>query len=427
MGETERREEDYQVLKRIISMEGTREDINKLEARSSKQQQKIEKYLPRASSQKSIFIKNFLSNLQNIAANQGVEYEPPDFGDLFSIAQKFYAQVLKRDQIFSEKILKEIEQNHLTYAALVVGGFHTVGFKQKLKEANMGYCVIAPYAVGDDGRRGYFAKMNDQGIIFKKAGRMLSPPLLDFLREIAAPSSEEVLRRMAVAMMQSYEASGRVLDYPFLRRWRKSAQTREDRRILEAAANFYRRWGLGGRTLPGAKREKELGRVGIKVLKSFDRYWKEFNKVTARAQGRFENRDWEGMVEDTEDRVHLYNKLLDRTAVKIRALLGDLYQDKDAWEFLKGIFYKRVLDRYEGDMALTFFYSVMRRMFLGDGVSIEYQDDGFKEESLVTKTAPVRHYEPSEREPRPTVEQIVRDLSFKARFSNLEGDVDWIV
>ncbi|MBI3276401.1 MAG: hypothetical protein HYZ66_01445, partial [Chlamydiae bacterium] len=202
-----RLEKDFALLKRIISMEGSREDINKLEARSStpshptgqgleaeaktKQKAKTEEAFtsslelrasskvlssslelrasskvlssslePRASSQ-NIFINNFLSNLQRIAKDQNVEYELSDFGSIFEIAQKFYAKVLEREQIISDKLIKVFGEKKLNVGACLIGGFHTQGLKDRLTQAKIGYCVIAPHFDHRDDRSSYFRKMKD--------------------------------------------------------------------------------------------------------------------------------------------------------------------------------------------------------------------------------------------------------------------------
>ncbi|MBI1871342.1 MAG: hypothetical protein HYS07_09140, partial [Chlamydiae bacterium] len=212
-----RLEKDFALLKRIISMEGSREDINKLEARGStpshptgqgleaeaktKQKAKTEEAFtsslelrasskvlssslePRASSQ-NIFINNFLSNLQRIAKDQNVEYELSDFGSIFEIAQKFYAQVLKRDGIMFEKIQEVLNRDQFLSGALVVGGFHVEGLKELLKKEKIGYCVIAPQLMHPGDRGVYFRNIRESAEHLESQGQTLPSPTLNMQMKI---------------------------------------------------------------------------------------------------------------------------------------------------------------------------------------------------------------------------------------------------
>ncbi|MBI1870652.1 MAG: AAA family ATPase [Chlamydiae bacterium] len=194
-------EKDYDLLRRVIAMEGSREDIKRLEARGSRQKQKLEKHLlrassfeprakyyPRASSQAgpNDFIGDFLIQLGELAKKEAIDYESPDFGEIFNLSQKFYTQVLKRDKIMFEKSLKLIQEKKLPCAALVVGGFHTEGITKKLKEAKIGYWVIAPRMTGHDDRSAYFRKMKEQ------FGFISGAP--DALKEASLPTLQKIAR-----------------------------------------------------------------------------------------------------------------------------------------------------------------------------------------------------------------------------------------
>ncbi|MBI1870241.1 MAG: hypothetical protein HYS07_03505 [Chlamydiae bacterium] len=237
-------EGDYEILKRIASLEGKREDIKKLEARSSKTEAKAKtkteeaftsslelrassKVLssslqPRASSQASwtSFIEDFLQRLADIAEKEVVDYESPDFGEIFEKAEKFYSQVLARDEIFMKNALHVLQEKKLSCAAFVMGGFHTLGVKEALKKAHIGYCVIAPRMTHSDDRSLYYRKMKE---IFEVLGGMD-----DGLKNASFPTLKKIALHhfvtQAQAMGRMMIGEARILPKGFFDAWEGKAQ-----------------------------------------------------------------------------------------------------------------------------------------------------------------------------------------------------------
>ncbi|MBI1871750.1 MAG: hypothetical protein HYS07_11285 [Chlamydiae bacterium] len=219
----------YEILKRIVSLEGKREDIKKLETRGSKLEAKTEKeevftssLEPRASSQASqtSFIGDFLQRLADITEKEAIDYESPDFGDLFEKAEKFYSQVLDRDEIFMKNALRVLQEKKLSYAALVMGGFHTSGVKEALKEAHIGYCVIAPRMTHSDDRSVYYRKMKE---LFEVLGGMddgLKNASFSTLKKIALHHFMTQAQAMGRVMVEE----ARILPKGFFDAWESKAQ-----------------------------------------------------------------------------------------------------------------------------------------------------------------------------------------------------------
>ncbi|MBI1871109.1 MAG: hypothetical protein HYS07_07955 [Chlamydiae bacterium] len=201
-------EKNYEVLKRVMTMEGKREDLKavwssfcpllntippllsipplkvrgawgvtslkgpgELGVRGVMKKEQVTPSVPlKIRGRKSLkrekeYVTNFSQVLKKLCDENNLPFESPDFGDIFKIAQKFYAKVLERDQIMYKKTIKMMEERKLKYAALLIGGFHTEGFKERLKAANIGYCVIAPRMNKADDRRVYFQKMKEFGLV----------------------------------------------------------------------------------------------------------------------------------------------------------------------------------------------------------------------------------------------------------------------
>jgi isocitrate dehydrogenase kinase/phosphatase len=168
--------------------------------------------------------------------------------------------------------------------------------------------------------------------------------------------------------------------------------------------------------------------VADRIQASFNAYHGEFAAITKRAKGRFERREWREVLADAEDRLGLYHRYLDGIEAELRARMGAALRDYQAWAEIKGEYLRRYRDLYEADLALVYFYSVMRRLFNRSGESIEYSDDEIRrclrEQVAQDPNRPVRIY-PADRADDITgklVRQIVADYGFEAPFRALSGD-----
>ncbi|MBI3266799.1 MAG: hypothetical protein HYZ67_07055, partial [Chlamydiae bacterium] len=147
-------EEDYGLLKRVVSMEGKREDIKTVFS--------VQRVADREDRTGVIDLRHFVHRLKILAQENDVAFEDPDLYETFQMASHFYEQVLKRDGIFCEKILDQMKDEKNSCAAFVVGGFHADGLKERLKEAKIGYWIVAPRFVGRENRSFYFQKMKEK-------------------------------------------------------------------------------------------------------------------------------------------------------------------------------------------------------------------------------------------------------------------------
>jgi len=164
------------------------------------------------------------------------------------------------------------------------------------------------------------------------------------------------------------------------------------------------------------------------IRDSFEAYRAEFRAITDRAQSRFEKREWNAVLGDAEERLGLYHHYLDVIEPRMRGLLGGRVHDYGAWERIKGEYCRAYLGLYHADMALIFFYSVMRRLYLETGDSIEYSDDeirrSVKAEIAQDPNRPIRNYpadSPADITPG-LIRGIVEDFRFQAAFRNLAED-----
>lgn len=121
------------------------------------------------------------------------------------------------------------------------------------------------------------------------------------------------------------------------------------------------------------------GRAANLIYDAFTTYRALFKEITRRAQSRFKNRDWEGMRQDSADRLDLYTKVIDQVEERIRRLLADGIQSKTLWTNMKSAYSKLIVRNGDWEIAETFFNSVSRRIFTTVGVDpkIEFVNTDF--------------------------------------------------
>ena len=174
--------------------------------------------------------------------------------------------------------------------------------------------------------------------------------------------------------------------------------------------------------------ERIAREVALFLRNSFDAYSEEFLAITRRAKSRFEHREWTGVLEDAQERIGLYHAHLNLIAARMRAALGTCVHDYTLWGQVKTAYREACGDRYDADLALIFFYSVMRRLFVETGDSIEYSDDeirsSVKAQVEQDPNRPVRIYpaDVPEDVTAELIQRIVGDFHFAADFQDLARD-----
>ncbi len=157
---------------------------------------------------------------------------------------------------------------------------------------------------------------------------------------------------------------------------------------------------------------------------AFDDYYAAFLEITSRGRARFEQQQWEGVVQDAEERIGLYHEHLDKVERAIRVLLDERVADHETWMKLKRAYWVPYLHEYHADLALIFFYSVMRRAFLTAGASVQYSDDEIRihfddqpdSSSVAQRTYPERTITSS------LIRRMVEDVGFEVPFADLRRD-----
>ena len=199
---------------------------------------------------------------------------------------------------------------------------------------------------------------------------------------------------------------------------------------VKAARARRRAW----RRLFPPGQERQLERLSIEeradarraadlVADSHRVYFSAFNSLTAEAQENFEKRAWIQAALNAERRVRLYRTAVDDTWQKMQRLFPERLPDRQFWMAARRAFLERIFNDYEADLALTFFYSIMRLAFDHKDTPVEYADDGLAEHSHIWNPHDIWEiYEVNPKQMSSAVIRILRNCGFRARFENPERD-----
>jgi isocitrate dehydrogenase kinase/phosphatase len=159
------------------------------------------------------------------------------------------------------------------------------------------------------------------------------------------------------------------------------------------------------------------------ILSAFNAYHIEFMKITRRAKSRFENQEWQNMQKDVVERLELYKIFVDRVVGEIASIFGFNMKNKLLWNRMKEEYSSLIVDRYDHELAETFFNSVTRRIFATVGVepNIEYVDSDFRTLPRVSGKLIHKIYSSNE-STKDLIKGILMYYQFKIEYQNIERD-----
>src|SRR5918994_5792606 len=110
------------------------------------------------------------------------------------------------------------------------------------------------------------------------------------------------------------------------------------------------------------------------IRSAYDGYERGFEEITARAQRRFEQRDWSGAQADASERLTIYKTHVDAAVADVQDVLEDGVMERTVWAAMKSAHGNLIRGRSDLELAETIFNSVTRRVFSTVGVdpAIEY-------------------------------------------------------
>lgn len=172
-----------------------------------------------------------------------------------------------------------------------------------------------------------------------------------------------------------------------------------------------------------AKGREEARLAAELILAAHNGYLETFNAITAMAQGTFETRAWAQGAIHAEQRVRLYRDAVDDAWRKLKRQFEERAADHGFWLAARHLFLERAFDRYDVDLALTFFYSTMRLAFDAQEIPVEYDDDGLAERWHASPPEPIwRRYSARPERLRKSIEELLAARGFRARFEDAARD-----
>ena len=159
------------------------------------------------------------------------------------------------------------------------------------------------------------------------------------------------------------------------------------------------------------------------ICDGFERYGRRFRKITCQAQKRFEEKDWQSQRADTQERLDLYQLMVDSVVVMVRNLLGERLTNKLVWASMKAVYSGLIADMADWELAETFFNSVTRRIFTTVGVDpqIEFVDPDFDLPPLSDPKALYTTYYPTQ-PLEDIVCQMLQAYQLNVPFANFDED-----
>ncbi len=156
------------------------------------------------------------------------------------------------------------------------------------------------------------------------------------------------------------------------------------------------------------------------IHSAYERYELGFQDITARAQRRFESRDWAGAQSDATERLTLYKAHVDAAVADVQDILEDGVMERTVWAAMRSAHGELIKGRPDLELAETFFNSVTRRVFSTVGVdpAIEYLDRSVPvaEGPRIWDTYQVPAVDP------PLVRRMLQSIPWSVPYAKLDHD-----
>lgn len=161
------------------------------------------------------------------------------------------------------------------------------------------------------------------------------------------------------------------------------------------------------------------------ISDAFRRYRESFVEITRRARRRFEDRDWRGGRADAAARLALYRDEVDATLPLVRDALGASATDIPTWQNVKWLYASIIAERYDCEIAESFYNSIARRIFSTVGVNelVEFVFPDADPGRWPGEESDFRRIEPHDGLSA-MILLLLEDLDLRARWRDIEGDAE---
>lgn len=160
------------------------------------------------------------------------------------------------------------------------------------------------------------------------------------------------------------------------------------------------------------------------IYDDFENYLFKFQQVTIEAQQRFENQNWVGIQQDSKTRLNLYKSAMAIMKERILFFFPDHKESRDYWKDIKKAYIRKIQYHPAGEIAETFYNSVYCGLYDHHHISEDtmFVFRSYRAENAYQGPKIYRQYEITS-SLADTLTQVLKDLSFRIPFENLERDV----
>lgn len=165
--------------------------------------------------------------------------------------------------------------------------------------------------------------------------------------------------------------------------------------------------------------------IARQILDGFDDYREHFREITNGARARFEKAQWQEAQAASAARINLYEEKVSEVSKRLRASFSDDFLlDVELWPLVKSAYITLIDQRYDDELAETWFNSIFCGLFSHDQIS-----DGCM---FIHTTRPALRPQasaPQTRIYRPlgnlqqALQAVFGDYRFSVDFENLERDI----
>jgi isocitrate dehydrogenase kinase/phosphatase len=168
--------------------------------------------------------------------------------------------------------------------------------------------------------------------------------------------------------------------------------------------------------------EERASQVALAIFAAYDRFDEKFQEITSRAQQRFESRDWRGSMDDSLQRLDVYQDVLDDLVASLRQELGPRLRDRSLWSRARKAYAKMTEALLDSEIAETFFNSTTRRIFTTVGVDPRIEFVAPRPKATQPEMSCIYTEYSAARGIEAVLRQILADQPFTVGYQDLERD-----
>ncbi|MWV18027.1 bifunctional isocitrate dehydrogenase kinase/phosphatase [Pseudomonas sp. L-22-4S-12] len=165
--------------------------------------------------------------------------------------------------------------------------------------------------------------------------------------------------------------------------------------------------------------------IARQILDGFDDYREHFREITNGARARFEKAQWQEAQAASAARINLYEEKVSEVGKRLRASFSDDFLlDVELWPLVKSAYITLIDQRYDDELAETWFNSIFCGLFSHDQISdgcmfIHTTRPALRPQASAPQT---RIYRP-QGNLQQALQAVFGDYRFSVDFENLERDI----